>query len=254
MRRPLHPNPTLPTRGRRLSRIRLEFDGVNEVTANEALRLVGGDHSGRDLRRLVRLVRASTHPTRSPCRKRWGLSSFAPEPPTPPLPTRGRVPRCTRSPCWRAPPLVGGDGGGGPAGSGSSRRRKRGHQRHVAGGRGRLHVRARKIGIDVEVKLRRSFLDPTEQQVLDRIEAHRTQTQGILDRSVQVIEAKGLKQASGPGHIRAVPSSTCAPPSGGAGLRTRAAGPIAAFAIGLGPVAPSMAHSKALILRSIRGR
>ena len=39
MRRPLHPNPTLPTRGRRLSRIRLEFDGVNEVTANEALRL-----------------------------------------------------------------------------------------------------------------------------------------------------------------------------------------------------------------------
>ena len=39
LRRPIHPNPTLPTRGRRLSRIRLEFDGVNEVTANEALRL-----------------------------------------------------------------------------------------------------------------------------------------------------------------------------------------------------------------------
>ena len=37
--------------------------------------------------------------------------------------------------------------------------------------------------------------DPTEQKVLDRVEADRAQTQGILDRPVQVIEAKGLEQA-----------------------------------------------------------
>ena len=119
---PPTPQPNPPHKGEAAqpdqARVRRRKRGHRQRGAAPRCHEAAGDHSGRDLRRLVRLVRASTHPTRSPCRKRWGLSSFAP-PPTPTLPTRGRAPRSTRSPCWRAPPLVGGDGGGGLAGSGS---------------------------------------------------------------------------------------------------------------------------------------
>jgi hypothetical protein len=46
----------------------------------------------------------------------------------------------------------------------------------------------------VEVELRRPLLDPAEQQVLDGVEAHRAEAQGVPDGGMEVLEAEGLQK------------------------------------------------------------
>ena len=64
----------------------------------------------------------------------------------------------------------------------------------MAGGRGRGDIGARQIGVVVKIELRRPLLNPAEQQMLDGVEAHRPQSQGVLDGGMKVIEAEGLQE------------------------------------------------------------
>ena len=82
-----------------------------------------------------------------------------------------------------------------------------GKQAHVGLGRSGLDMGLGQGGIDIQIETRRPSLDPAQQQVLDRIETDRPQSQGLAHGGLDLAEREALQETQGPWTYARLPAA-----------------------------------------------